>query len=80
MAGTISFTLVYPLDYTRCMIAVNKVPSHIKFTKIFMYLKNRDGFFKMYRGLGASLISTVPYGAFKFFFFEQYKKQCLAFK
>ena len=62
--------MVYPIDYTRCMIAVNKVPGHIKFTKIFMYLRNRDGFFKMYRGLGASLFATIPYGAFKFFFFE----------
>lgn len=47
-AGALAYTAMYPIDYTRCMISINKVPSNIKFFEIFNYLKKRDGFLKMY--------------------------------
>ena len=70
LAGCLAYTSVYPIDYTRCMISINKVPNNVKFWQTFNYLRKRDGFLKMYRGLSACLIGTFPYCGLKFYFFE----------
>lgn len=70
LAGSTAYSIMYPIDYTRCMIAINKVPKQIKFLKIPIYLKNRDGFLRLYRGLGATILGIFPYCGLKFGFFE----------
>lgn len=79
LAGSLAYTVMYPIDYTWCMISINKVPSDIKFINIISYLWKRDGFLKFYWGLSACILGAFPYCGLKFFFFEYFKKAAWVF-
>lgn len=68
--GSFAYAAVYPIDYCRTMVSINAVPAKTRFFDVFKYLYMRDGFFKMYRGLSATLLGTFPYCGFKFQAFE----------
>lgn len=68
--GGFAYTTVYPIDFSRTMIAINSVPSDISFIKTFSFLWKKYGFMNMFKGLGATWVGVFPYVGLKFYFYE----------
>ena len=73
--GGWAYTVVYPIDFSRTMLALDGVPKNVSFWRTFYYLQQRFGFFNMFKGLSATWLGIFPYTGLKFYFFELFKKK-----
>lgn len=78
--GGWAYTIVYPIDFARTMLGIGSVPKNVSFWQTFVYLKNRFGFFNMFKGLSATWLGIFPFTGFKFYFFELFKRKLKIYK
>ena len=69
-AGLIAYTVVYPIDFTRTMVAINHIPRKVPFHQLMTYLYKKYGFLNFFKGLNVTLAGIFPFCALKFYFFE----------
>ena len=74
LAGTASFYCVYPLEFARVMVSLNKTPKNAPPYKLMKYLYKRHGFFNMYKGAIITCSQFIPYSGFKFAFFGLFQR------
>lgn len=78
--GGWAYTVVYPIDFSRTMLAIDGVPKNVSFWRTFYYLQQRFGFFNMFKGLSATWLGIFPFAGLKFYYFELFKKKTKLYK
>ena len=78
--GGWAYTVVYPIDFSRTILALNGVPKNVSFWRTFYYLQQRFGFFNMFKGLSATWLGIFPFSGLKFYFFSLFKKYLREYK
>ena len=80
-AGLFSFMIMYPMDFCRIMVNLNKTPKNNIFPhQNLFFLYKKYGFKNLYKGSFIAGLSYFPYCGFKFAFFEFNKKFIYNFK
>jgi hypothetical protein len=72
-AGVCAYSLVYPIDTIKTLLATNKLSVSNGFSNIIFKLRYKYGLRRLYRGLSATCFGIFPYAGLKFFFFNYYR-------
>ena len=78
MAGAVSWTLIYPIDIAKSIIQMND-KSSTSFVKVLRDLHRKEGLKVMYRGLGTTIVRSLPVNAVVFPVYELSVKALSAF-
>jgi hypothetical protein len=73
-AGVCAYSLVYPVDTIKTLLATNKLSPSIGIFSNIQNLYLNFGIKRLYRGLPATCFGIFPYAGLKFFFFNYYKE------
>ena len=74
LAGTAAFYSIYPLEFARTMVSLNKTPKNATPYKTMKFVYKRHGFFNMYKGAIITCSQFIPYSGFKFAFFGLFQR------
>ena len=76
-AGVCAYSLVYPVDTIKTLLATNQIHASDGIAKNISLIRSKFGFQSLYRGLGATCFGIFPYAGLKFFFFNYYRNLLL---
>ncbi len=63
LAGALSQAMIYPLEITKTRLALAPTGYYKGIGDCILKIVKNEGFFQLYKGLGASLMGIVPYAA-----------------
>lgn len=63
LAGALSQSMIYPLEITKTRLALAPKGYYNGIVDCIYKIAKNEGFFQLYKGLGASLLGIVPYAA-----------------
>lgn len=73
LAGICAYSLVYPIDTIKTLLATNFISSKKGIFGNLHFLIKTHGIRRLYKGLSATCCGIFPYAGLKFFFFNYYR-------
>ncbi|EFA75857.1 EF-hand domain-containing protein [Heterostelium album PN500] len=76
-AGVVSHTTLFPMEVVRTRLSAEPVGTYTGIFDCFRQTYRTDGFRAFYRGLGASILSTIPHSGINMLVYETLKHEII---